>query len=104
MVVVQSIQRVNDSQSYLSAYVGYYSPCLLHFSTKGVIIKSAEDVSIESATNVEIKATTINIDGDVNITGTLTASDDVVTGTISLKTHVHGGVTTGTETTLGPVP
>jgi len=64
-------------------------------STKGVIIKSAEDVSIESATNVEIKATTINIDGDVNITGTLTASDDVVTGTISLKTHVHSGVTAG---------
>lgn len=40
--------------------------------------------------------------GTVNVTGNLMATGDVVAGTISLKTHRHGGVQTGSGNTGAP--
>lgn len=37
----------------------------------------------------------IDLDGDLNVTGTITATEDVVGGGKSLKTHKHGGVQAG---------
>ena len=45
----------------------------------------------------------VTINGDVHVTGTLTADTDVVGGGKSLKTHKHGGVTTGSGQTGTPV-
>lgn len=45
----------------------------------------------------------LNVTGDVGVTGTVTASVDVVGGGKSLKTHTHGGVQTGAGTTGPPV-
>lgn len=45
----------------------------------------------------------IAITGDITLTGKLTASDDVVAGGISLKSHKHGGVQAGGAQTGGPV-
>jgi len=45
----------------------------------------------------------LSIEGDVSITGTLTASDDVIGGGISLKTHPHSGVQPGGGQSGGPV-
>lgn len=45
----------------------------------------------------------ITIEGDVDIAGTLTASEDVIGGGISLKSHKHGGVQTGGSQTGTPV-
>lgn len=44
----------------------------------------------------------VNITGDVGVTGTVTASTDVIGGGKSLKTHTHGGVLTGGGTTGPP--
>ncbi|KAA6204320.1 MAG: hypothetical protein DU430_09180, partial [Candidatus Tokpelaia sp.] len=44
----------------------------------------------------------IKINGNVDITGTLTASEDVVGAGISLKNHTHGGVETGGGSTGKP--
>ena len=44
----------------------------------------------------------IKITGDVDTTGLVTVSEDVVAAGISLVTHVHGGVTPGGSTTDGP--
>lgn len=41
----------------------------------------------------------VTIDGDVNVTGTITASEDVLGGGISLKSHTHGGVQAGAAQT-----
>lgn len=41
----------------------------------------------------------ININGDISQNGKLIASDDVLAGGISLKTHIHLGVTSGTSST-----
>lgn len=44
---------------------------------------------------IEIKAATVTITGDLTVTGTATATVDVVGGGKSLKGHTHTGVTTG---------
>lgn len=45
--------------------------------------------------------TKLTINGDVEVTGTVTAQD-CISGTISGKTHTHGGVTTGGGSTGAP--
>ena len=45
----------------------------------------------------------LNITGDVTVTGTLTATVDVIGGGKHLKTHTHAGVTTGSGNTGAPV-
>lgn len=45
----------------------------------------------------------MTVTGDVHVTKTLTADTDVKTGTISLKTHKHGGVQSGASQTTTPV-
>lgn len=44
----------------------------------------------------------ITLDGDLAVTGTVTASEDVVGGSISLKSHKHGGVQAGGAQTGAP--
>lgn len=56
---------------------------------------------VVSGGTVEIQASEINIVGDVNVTGTITATTDVVAGVISLVGHTHTGVTSGPSNT-GP--
>lgn len=47
-------------------------------------------------------ASTVAVIGNVTVTGTVTATVDVVGGGKSLKTHTHGGVTTGGGTSGPP--
>ena len=65
------------------------------------------------APSVEIDAATTHMTGALNVDGaitslstidgtTITGSTDVIAGTISGKTHVHGGVTPGTGTSGVP--
>jgi hypothetical protein len=44
----------------------------------------------------------ITLTGDINVTGSVTATVDVEADSISLKTHIHGGVESGGSTTSGP--
>ena len=97
------------------------------FKNRMKSLKEGEVVIMNTITNtyiylltdgsIEISGTT-NIIGDLNITGDLdvsgdittnditadnvTASTDVIANGVSLKNHVHGGVTTGTSSTLPP--
>lgn len=63
-----------------------------------------EKISI-GENDTKITTTKLSIIGDVEITGKLTASDDVIADTISLKQHIHTGGTidgkTGTPETAG---
>lgn len=43
----------------------------------------------------------VQINGNINITGTVTVSDDVIASGISLVNHRHGGVSTGNGITGG---
>lgn len=45
----------------------------------------------------------LEVTGDIKATGTITGDTDVKTGSISLKTHKHGGVQAGGSQTSTPV-
>ena len=77
---------------------------LINLDTPGGLLSSTKDIIIKSANKVTIEATTVEIVADVTITGKLTVSDDVIVGTISLKDHLHSGVTSGAQSSGPPVP
>lgn len=56
------------------------------------------------ATTVLVSDGGVDIVGDVTLNGKLTASDDVLAGSVSLKNHKHAGVQAGSAQTGAPVP
>lgn len=65
-------------------------------------------IEVDSSNNIVIMAPTVKITGNVEVTGdmtvsgTVTGTTDVVGGGKHLKTHTHGGVTTGSGTSGPP--
>ncbi|WP_374248063.1 phage baseplate assembly protein V [Thermomonas sp.] len=71
------------------------------------VLCSGGSASITASGGVTINAdTTINgnvqVNGDIQATGTATVATDVIGGGISLKSHTHGGVDAGTDSTGAP--
>tara|TARA_R110000803_G_scaffold13482_1_gene37857 strand:- start:7709 stop:8449 length:741 start_codon:yes stop_codon:yes gene_type:complete len=60
-------------------------------------------MTIDAPTTLAVTSPTTTWVGDINVTGTVTATTDVVGGGKSLATHVHSGVTTGGSNTGVPV-
>ena len=65
---------------------------------------------VEAGSQIQVVAPTISLQGalshsggNASSTGTWTTSGDFVAGSISLKTHRHGGVATGSGQTSTPV-
>lgn len=68
---------------------------------------ASSNISIESAdgnTKFEIGAEGINIKGNITVDGEITATDVKTDTNVSLKNHIHGGVTTGSGSTAVPTP
>jgi len=65
---------------------------------EGVTISGALKVTIVSAGDVEITAPKVKVNGDMDVSGTLTLTGPGV----NLNTHVHGGVDPGGSNTAGP--
>lgn len=59
-------------------------------------------VNVTAPGGMTITTPTLHITGDVNVDKTVTATTDVVGGGISLKTHVHTGVTSGSSASGPP--
>lgn len=55
-----------------------------------------------NADGITITGSAVTINANVQINGSLTATGDVVAGSISLESHVHGGVQRGSSNTDGP--
>lgn len=64
---------------------------------------AAGGITVHSPTAITITAPAINSTGTWTHAGQITASVDVIGGGKSLKTHVHGGVSSGGSNTGGPV-
>ena len=64
---------------------------------------------LPGGSTIDVTADTVNIignvavDGEVTVTGTVTAEEDVIGGGKSLKSHKHGGVQAGGAQTGAPV-
>lgn len=95
----------------------YLFTCLGGVAPTQYVVLNDEGVNIVSPTAVTIQAPTINLIGDVvqeggdvsmsqalDVQGQIHSSTDVIADDISLKTHTHGGVTTGGGNTAVPNP
>lgn len=99
------------------------SPTINIQATETINIMATDQVNVTSTDEITITAPIINLDGNVEVSGTLTANSggitvtggnmsttgsitatgNVIGGGISLVSHVHGGVETGGGETGAPV-
>lgn len=86
----QSVKLTNDGALTLS-------------DGQGAIVTLEGNGSIASQATSWTHSGDVTIDGNVNVTETVTATTDVVGGGISLKEHPHGGVQSGDDETGPPV-
>lgn len=71
-------------------------------SATNVNIKSNSEVTVEAPT-INVEASSINLNGNVRVEGSLSVKDDVSTDKgISLNSHKHAGVKTGGGVTGAP--
>lgn len=81
------------------------------YDDQGSVVHLKRDGKIQVTASAEVKITApavviegdLTVNGDVDSTGTVTATTDVVGGGKHLKTHVHSGVTAGGSNTGAPV-
>ena len=104
------IQNWNDLRRHdLSDAIAIFSPWSQPNVISNYITDGIELRSIDGSTKITIKNNKISILGDLEVTGKINASDtitsnvDVISGTISGKTHKHSGVSTGSGNTGGPL-
>lgn len=71
-----------------------------------IVIDTAGQISMTSPVKVAISAPSLDVDGDINSTGTITGDVDVMTGIISLKLHRHPATppVTGSDLSGFPIP
>lgn len=77
---------------------------VVHERSSGQLsLKTSGDITIVSGGAVNITAPgNVTVNGDMKVNGTITASNDVSAKGISLTTHIHSGVSSGTAKTGGP--
>jgi phage baseplate assembly protein gpV len=70
---------------------------------KGNVVEKVDgDINSTVSGQVTATASAFNFNGNINVSGSITSSGDVVGGGISLDKHVHGGVMSGSSLTTGP--
>jgi len=107
-------ESVPDARSFFSladavAIPGFGNLVSEPASVSGISIQTTDGttfLTLEPGV-INLKATTINIDGNVNCTGTITsanvfANTSLTVNGLPIETHVHGGVTSGGSDTGGP--
>lgn len=89
---------VNEAEAEMLVIQSENGDVRLAMGSEGISITG--DVSVEGD---------LNVSGNIEATGTVKAAGniessggDVIAGSVSLKTHVHGGVTTGSGSTSVP--
>jgi phage baseplate assembly protein gpV len=60
-------------------------------------------VTVDSSVSLAVTTPLSTFNGDIQVNGKINTTGDVVAGTVSLKTHKHGGVASGGSQTGTPV-
>jgi phage baseplate assembly protein V len=70
-----------------------------------VVIRAANNTAkiTVGGKSIEVTPSKVLIVGDVEVTGKINTTGDVIAGSISLQTHKHGGVQSGSSQTSTPV-
>ncbi len=63
---------------------------------------TTDGVRIVTTGKVTVQASEMDVNCDLNVTGTIKATGDVQAGSVSLESHVHGGVQSGGSKTSAP--
>lgn len=94
---------------YLHSIIGAAPTQYVQFSSAGIAIHSpsavtvtAPSVTVTASGSATITSPTLQINGNVSISGSMTAVGDVGGAGVSLHNHTHGGVQTGTGHTGTP--
>lgn len=95
-VISTGAENVPDTRRFLSENDAIYLCSIASIMTAPTRFIEFTDSGIIITPNSKL-----TINGDVEITGTVTAQD-CISGTISGKNHTHGGVTTGGDSTGVP--
>lgn len=87
---------------YIGGFLNAAPTQYVQFTSSGISLISPGTITLE-APNIVINGAVQQTNGDVTMSQKLTVTQDVNGGGISLKNHVHGGVTTGGGDTGVPV-
>ncbi|GBQ90970.1 Gp138 family membrane-puncturing spike protein [Gluconobacter albidus] len=63
---------------------------------------TTDGVRIVTTGKVTVQASEMDVNCNLNVTGTIKATGDVQAGSVSLESHVHGGVQSGSGKTSAP--
>jgi phage baseplate assembly protein gpV len=110
--------RTNDGNAFISVFP--VNDLIKIQTTANISVSAGGNLTANVGGVASVTAPTVNIVGNVNITGALTVSGnllgggaiqtpgtvtggtDVVFASTSLKNHIHGGVTAGSANTTPP--
>ena len=95
-VISSGGENVPDTRRFLSENDAIYLCSIASIMSQPTRFIEFTDSGISITPN-----TKLTINGDVEVTGTVTAQD-CISGTISGKTHTHSGVTSGGDSTGAP--
>lgn len=79
----------------------YFGGFLSETPENYIMFDDAGDVTIKPATKLTVIGD-VEVQGNIDLQGGMEATGDVVADSISLKEHVHGGVTAGSAKTAVP--
>lgn len=97
------IQNWNDLRRHdLSDAIAIFSPWSQPNTIPAYNTESLEIRSLNGSTKMTFNDGEVNLIGDLKVTGTITATTDVISGTISGKSHTHPGVQPGSGNTGVP--
>lgn len=93
---------------YIGGFLNQAPSCFLELKQDNTAILTAPATVTVNSPDITLNGnTTVNGDfavvgGNSTMTGSLTTQGDVVSGGISVQSHIHGGVQGGSSTTSGP--
>jgi len=87
---------------YFGGFLGQVPSVFVHLDPTGnVKVKAPTKITLE-APDVEVNATTLTVNANMQVNGMVGSTGNITAGSISMQTHTHGGVQTGSGSTGGP--
>ncbi|HET8689331.1 MAG TPA: Gp138 family membrane-puncturing spike protein [Methanosarcina sp.] len=77
---------------------------IINYNTSAPELRSRDNATKITMTpsNITITSASVTVNGNMTVNGTIHSTGDTTAGSISLKSHTHGGITTGTSSTGAP--
>lgn len=104
-VVILGLYSNSTNQDNDEALTVRYNQAFLKITEDNQVNINATNINITGNLNVDGETTiteSLTVVDSISATGVISSDDDVTADGVSLKTHTHGGVTSGGASTLPP--